>query len=140
MVDREFRDCTSLQCGRIGLHSLYCQVLTVEIGRNIQTFFVENHGNLPLNIHSTPWSRMMGRKVVQESSQQFLMLKCNTLHMGHYVEKQNEMGQCLRPKDVQSDTQPHTCVVEHYEGMFQRTTVCPEYRDVLILKAFGRFQ
>ena len=83
-VGREFHDCTSLQHGRIGLHQclLYCQVLTVEIGQHIQTFYDNNCTALPWDIHSTLESRMMGRKVVLESSQLFLVLKCSTQHMG----------------------------------------------------------
>ena len=114
MVDREFH-CTSLQCGRIGLHLclLHCLALTVESGRHIQTLYDNKYGGLPSDIHSTLGSRMMGMLVVQESLQQFLVLKCNTLHMGHYVEQQNEMVQCLQSEDFQSDTQPHTVMTVH---------------------------
>ena len=63
MVDKEFHSCTSLQCGRTGLHLclLYCQGLTVENGQHIQTLYDDDHGNLLSNIHSTLGSKMMGR-------------------------------------------------------------------------------
>ena len=109
MVDREFH-CTSLQCGRTGLPLclLYFLVLTVDIGQHIQTLYDKSQPSLPSDNHSTLGSRMMGRKVVQESSQQSLVLKCSILHMEHYVEQQNEMVQYPAGEDFQSDTQPHT--------------------------------
>ena len=95
MVDREFHDCTSLQCDRIGLHLclLHCLVLTVAIGRHIQTLNDKRQCSLPWDIHSTLGSRMVGRKVVQESSQLFVVLKCSTLHMGHCGCGKSEVGQ-----------------------------------------------
>ena len=45
---------------------------------------------------------------MQESSQLFLMLKCNTLHVEHSVERQNEVNQRLQGEDFQPDTQSHT--------------------------------
>ena len=83
MVGKEFHNCTSLQHGRIGLHLclLHCQVLTVDADQHIQTLYASDHDSLPSDIHSTHESRMMGRCSVQESSQQFLVLKYNTLHI-----------------------------------------------------------
>ena len=55
-------------------------ILTVKIGLHIQTLYNESQPSLPPDFHSTIWSKMKGRSVMQESSQLFLMLKCNTLH------------------------------------------------------------
>ena len=94
MVDRGFHDCTSLQCGRIELHQclLYCLVLTVAIGQHIQTLNDKSQCGLPWDIRSILWSRMMGRKVVQESSQQFHVLEHSTQHMGHCGCGKSEVG------------------------------------------------
>ena len=59
----------------------------MEIGPYIHTVYDDNYGGLPSDIHNIPGSRMMGRSCVQESSQQFLVLECNTQHMGHCGQK-----------------------------------------------------
>ena len=84
MVDKECHY-TSLQQDRkeLLLCLLYCQVLTVEIGPHTQTLYDDDHIAQWWGIRSTLGSRMMGRKVVQESSQQFLVLEHSTQHMGH---------------------------------------------------------
>ena len=46
---------------------------------------------------------MMGRKVVQESSQQLLVLKCSTLHMEHCGLQRIEVDQCSLGESLQSD-------------------------------------
>ena len=73
--------------------------------QHTQTLYVCDHDSLPLDIHSTHESRMTGRCSVQESSQQFLELKYNTLHMGHCGRGKNLMGHYHM--NQQSDTQPH---------------------------------
>ena len=44
-----------------------------------------------------------GQEVVLESSQQLLMLKCSTLHMGHSGLQRNEVDQCSLGESLQSD-------------------------------------
>ena len=86
MVDMEFHY-TSLQCGRIELGSMHLFAMLPGIHCGVYTF---KHCTMKANlvchhadIHSTLESKMKGRSVVKESSQVFLMLKCN---MKHYVE------------------------------------------------------
>ena len=120
MANRESRGCTSLQCGKMGLHLclLYYQVLPVEIGLHIQTLYGDGPSSLPWDIHSTPWSRMMGRCIVQGSSQRFLALKCSTLHMEHYAQQQSEMVHYLQNENLRSHTRPHTGMLVH--SVFQK--------------------
>ena len=144
MVDKEFHNCTSLQHGRIGLHlcRLYCQVLTVDADQHIQTLYASDHDSLPSDIHSTHESKMMGRCSMQESSQQFLMLKCNTLHTGHCGRGKNLMGHYR--KNQQSDTQLHTDMLVHPVSQQCRWSIVVALVDInsliLLLFQYGNFQ
>ena len=126
MVDRESH-CTLLLRDRMQLllRPLHYPVSTVDICPYIQTLCDIDHSRLPSDIHNTLESRMMDRKVAQESSPLTPVLKCNTLHMGHCVQQQREVDRCLQSETLQSHTQLHT-------GML----VQPVYQLVRISSAF----
>ena len=136
MVNRECHCCTSLQCGKMRLHLclLYYQELSVEIGLHIQTLYGDGPSSLPWDIHSTLWSRMMGRCIVQGSLQQSLVLKCNTQHMEHYVQQQIEMVHYHQNENHQSHTQTHTGMLVHsaFQEYNSSTVAALEHRGNLL--------